>query len=59
MMMVGHDGEFAGPIVTGALRKQESAVIELPVVSGTVQGIYLFFASEERKMYSWDQYFGI
>jgi hypothetical protein len=59
MMMVGQDGEFAGPIATGALRKQEYALIQLPTVSGTVQVIYLFFASEERKMYSWDQYFGI
>lgn len=59
MMMIGHDGEFAGPVATGALRKQESAVIQLPTVSGTVQGIYLFFASEKRKMYSVDQYFGI
>ena len=59
MMMVGHDGEFAGPVSTGALRGQESAVIQLPTVSGTIQGIYLFFASERRKMYSGDQYFGI
>jgi hypothetical protein len=59
MMMAGHDGEFAGPIATGALREQESAVIQLPTLSGTVQGIYLFFASEKRKMYSMDQYFGI
>lgn len=42
MMMVGHDGEFAGPMATGALRKQESAVIQLPSVTGTVHGIYLF-----------------
>ena len=42
-----------------AFREQESAVIQFPTVSGTVQGIYLFFASEKRKMYSKDQYFGI
>jgi hypothetical protein len=59
MMMVGHDGEFTGPLATGALREQEAAVIQLPAVSGTVQGIYLFFASEERKMYSGDVYFGM
>jgi hypothetical protein len=59
MIMVGHDGEFTGPVATGALRGQESAAIQLPTVSGTIQGIYLFFASEKRKMYSQDQYFGI
>ena len=59
MMMVGHDGEFAGPVATGALRKHESAVIQLPTITGTIQGIYLFFASEKRKMYSQDQYFGL
>src|SRR5664280_713264 len=52
MMMVGYDGEFAGPVATGALREQEAAVMQLPTVSGTVQGVYLFFASKERKMYS-------
>ena len=59
MMMVGYDGEFTGPVATGALREQEAAVIQLPAVSGTVQGVYLFFASKERKMYSGDLYFGI
>jgi len=57
MMMVGHDLDFTGPVATGALREQESAVIQLPAVSGTVNGVYLFFASEKRKMYSQDQYF--
>jgi hypothetical protein len=59
MMVVGHDGEFAGPVATGAFREQESATIQLPTVTGTINGIYLFFASEKRKMYSKDQYFGI
>lgn len=59
MMMVGHDGEFDGPVATGALRKTESALIQLPTVSGTIHGVYLFFASEERKLYSQDQYFKI
>jgi hypothetical protein len=42
MMMVGHDGEFTGPVATGALREKESALFQLPSVSSTVQGIYLF-----------------
>ena len=59
MIMVGHDGEFMGPVATGALREQEAAVIQLPAVTGSIQGIYLFFASEERRMYSQDQYFKV
>jgi len=59
MMMIAHDGNFMGPIATGATRKQESALIQLPALSGTVQGIYLSFASEKRKLYSGDVYFKI
>lgn len=59
MMMVSNDGRFLGPLKTGAIRKQESAVIQLPTVTGAIQGIYLFFGSEKRKMYSGDIYFGI
>ena len=59
MMMVGNDGKFLGPLKTGAVRKQELAVIQLPEVTGTIQGVYLFFGSEKRKMYSGDIYFGI
>jgi hypothetical protein len=59
MMMVSNADKFTGPIKTGALRKQESAVIQLPTVTGTIQGIYLFFGSDKRKLYSPDMYFGI
>jgi len=59
MMMTAHKGKFSGPLATGASRKQESAVIQLPPVIGTVEGIYLFFASEKRKLYSPDQYFSL
>jgi len=59
MMMVSNDGKFTGPIATGAIRRQESAVIQLPTVTGTIQGIYLFFGSDKRKLYSPDIYFGI
>ncbi len=59
MMMVSNDGKFPGPFKTGALRKQESALIQLPEVTGAIQGIYLFWGSEKRKMWSVDIYFGI
>jgi hypothetical protein len=59
MMMVMHDGDFTGPVATGALRKQESALIDLPTVSGTIEAIWLFFASAKRNLYSQDQYFRI
>jgi len=59
MMVIAHDGKFTTPIATGAIRKQETAVIQLPAGLGTIQGIYLSFASKERELYSVDQYFGI
>ena len=59
MMMAGYGEEFKGPLETGVLRKQESAVIDLPAVPGTIDAIWLYFASEERKLYSADQYFRI
>jgi hypothetical protein len=59
IMTVAYDGKFTSPIPTGAFRKQESAVIELPAGIENIQGIYLFFASVGRKLYSPDQYFGI
>ena len=59
MMMVSNDGKFLGPIATGAIRRRATAVIQLPTVTGTIQGIYLFFGSDKRKLYSPDIYFGI
>jgi hypothetical protein len=59
MMMAAHEGKFTGPLATGAKRNEETAMIQLPTVSGSVEGIYLFFASEKRKMYSKDQYFSL
>lgn len=59
MMMVSNEDKFTGPIKTGVNRKQEAAVIQLPNVTGTIHGIYLFFGSEKRKLYSPDEYFGI
>jgi hypothetical protein len=59
MMMISNDGKFIGPVKTGASLKQESAVVQLPAGIGTINGIYLFFGSEKRKLYSPDMYFGI
>jgi hypothetical protein len=58
-MVIAHDGKIGSPISTGALRKQETAVIQIPEGLGTIQGIYLSFASKERELYSADQYFGV
>ncbi len=35
------------------------AVIQLPAGIGTINGIYLFLGSEERKLYSSDMYLGV
>jgi hypothetical protein len=59
MMMISNDDHFTGPVKTGALRRQETAVVQLPAGIGTINGIYLFFGSEKRKLYSPDMYFGI
>lgn len=59
MMVIVHDGILTAPIATGALRRQESAVIQLPTGIGTVQYIYLSFASRDRQYYSLDQWFEI
>jgi hypothetical protein len=59
MMVTARDGKFSAPIATGALRSQQSAVIPLLSGTGTIQGIYLYFGSDRRKLYSVDQWFGI
>jgi hypothetical protein len=59
MMVIAHEGKFTAPIATGAFRKQETAVIQLPAGLGTIQGIYLSFASKERELYSADEWFEI
>ena len=59
LVMVAHEGKFTGPIATGFIRRHEAAIIQLPSGIGTIQGIYLSFASKERMLYSPDQYFEI
>jgi hypothetical protein len=57
-MMIAYAGKFsARPIAAGFTRKAESALISLPSGMGAAKGIYLFFASIERMLYSPDEYF--
>ncbi len=59
MIIVADGGKYKGPSATGALRSQGTALIQLPSGIGNLQGIYLSFASEQRELYSPDQFFGI
>jgi len=59
MMVIAHEGKYTAPIATGAVRKQEKVVIQVPTGTGSVKGIYLSFAAKERMLYSPDQYFGL
>ena len=59
LVMVVRDGNFSHLISTGAKRGDQSASIELPGGEGTVQGIYLSFASGDKSSYSMDQFFAV
>jgi hypothetical protein len=59
LMIIAPDGEYSSPIITGAIRKQESAIINLPAGPGNTEGVNLFFGDEERELYSKDEWFGI
>lgn len=56
MLMTTQNGEFTGPVSTGVMRRKGSAILDIPK---DVNGIYLFFASEKRKMYSDDLFFAL
>jgi len=57
LVMVVRDGKFSNSIATGAKRGDKSASVQLPGGEGTVQGIYLSFASSDKASYSPDQFF--
>ena len=59
IIIVSNDWKFIGPVSTSAIRRQESDVIQFPLLTGSIQGIYLYFGSDKRKLYSPDIYFGI
>lgn len=54
MVIFAQDGKFTNPLSTGVKRKQKKAVVQAP--QGTIQGMYLFFASADGKLYSVDQF---
>jgi hypothetical protein len=57
-MVIFSNGNFKGPVATGFIRKEGAAVIQSADL-GTATAVYLSFASDKRKLYSWDQYFKI
>ena len=59
MLVAAGENNFTAPIETGAVRKQGSAIVQLPQNPDPVTGFYLFFKSSERNLYSTDQYFEI
>jgi hypothetical protein len=59
MMVCAYPGRFTDPIATGAQRRQEGALIDLPADYQNVTGIWLFFVASKKESYSPDQYFRI
>ena len=57
MVMVVRDGKFSDQVATGAKRGDQYARVQLPQGEGTVQGIYLSFASADRSSFTMDQFF--
>lgn len=57
LVMVVRDGKFSDPAASGAKRGDQFAAVQLPEGEGTVQGIYLSFASIDRASYSVDRFF--
>jgi len=57
LMIISSEGKYTSPIITGAIRKQESAIIDLPAGLQKIEGVYLFFGDEERELYSEDEWF--
>ncbi len=47
MMMISNDDKFTGPVKTGALRKQETQWCSFHSEIGTVNGVILFFGSDQ------------
>ena len=59
MVVFAHDDKFSHPIKTGVQRIKGTALIQVPAGTGMLQGVYLFFASADRKLYSVDQFVGV
>lgn len=58
MAIFAHDGKFTDPVATGFKRSDQSGQLHVPEKITNLQGVYLFFASQDGKMYSADQFFG-
>ena len=60
LLYVAAAGEvFKGPFETGYKRQMGGCLIALPSEAGTVDAVYLFFASGDRHRYSPDRYFEV
>lgn len=56
MVVFAQDGKFSHPVATGARRSQETALVKVPEGMANLKGIYLYFASPKRELYSLDQF---
>lgn len=56
MVVFAREGKFSHPVATGARRSQEAAVVQVPEEMANLKGIYLYFASPKRGLYSVDQF---
>jgi len=59
MMVCAYPDRFTQPIATGALRKSETSLIDLPGNPENITGIWLFFRAYKKDSYSPDQCFGL
>jgi hypothetical protein len=59
MMVYAYPDHFTKPIATGVLRKNGSALIDLPEGSENITGIWFFFRGSKGEAYSGDQWFGM
>ncbi len=59
MMVCAYPDRFTKPIATGVLRKNGSALIDLPEGAEMITGIWLFFRGYKGEAYSEDEWFGI
>lgn len=56
MAIFAHMGKFTHPVATGARRSQGNGMVQAPAEVKDLQGMYLFFASPQRELYSTDQF---
>ena len=59
MVIFAYEESFSKPVATGAKRNQATAVVQVPAGTAKLQGMYLFFASADQKLFSVDQFVGV